>query len=152
MFLKKIKKFLFLVACVFFGDIMLTVMGKVKHFLKGRKEMAESKQFQARQGDIFFQVVAQKGKGKELKPYSSKTLAYGEVTGHCHKIAESVDLSNVEMAVDADGDIFLRSAETVTIEHEEHGPITLPKNEWIMVSRQREFDPINEERERKVRD
>jgi len=109
------------------------------------------KKFQARQGDIWFEVVGQAGKGKEMKPYSSDVLAYGETTGHCHRIA-SPDLSKMEMWVDTDGDIFVRSQETVVVDHEEHGKVTLPANEFVMISRQREFDPIGEERERKVRD
>ena len=38
---------------------------------------------QARQGDIFFNEVKKTVKGKKLE---SNILAYGEVTGHAHKI------------------------------------------------------------------
>ena len=63
--------------------------------------------FQARQGDIFFEKVnkvVKKGKKKGTSP----VIAYGEVTGHAHKIvAPSFD--KVDMVVDTDDLALLAS-------------------------------------------
>ena len=57
------------------------------------------------------------------------------------------------LAVNENGDIYVLSEhEDIKIGHDEHDVITLPKNEWICVSRQREYDPLAVEKERKVAD
>ena len=104
---------------------------------------------QARQGDIFFQTV--KKIPSNTKDYKSNILAYGEVTGHSHKII-SPNISEMESVVDEKGDIYVRSAKEITVGHDEHDCIVLPSNEWICVSRQREYDPLAAEKERKVAD
>lgn len=106
--------------------------------------------FQARQGDIFFKSV--NSKPKDLKKYNSNILAYGEVTGHSHKII-SPSISEMESYVDENGDIYVLSVlEDIKIGHDEHNVVTLPKNEWICISRQREYDPLAAEKERRVAD
>ena len=40
----------------------------------------------------------------------------------------------------------------ITIDHEEHGTIDLPANQWIRVTRQYEYDPIEEMEKRRVAD
>lgn len=106
--------------------------------------------FQARQGDIFFKSV--KSAPKNLKKYQSNILAYGEVTGHSHKIISPL-VSEMESYVDENGDIYVLSAlEEIRIGHDEHNEIVLPKNEWICISRQREYDPLAAEKERRVAD
>jgi hypothetical protein len=108
--------------------------------------------FQARQGDIFFRAVASKPTGKTIKPYTSNILAYGEVTGHSHRIVEPA-IEEMEMVTDQQGDIFVLSPhEDIKIWHDEHNIVTLPKNQWICVSRQREYDPLSVERQRRVAD
>ena len=110
--------------------------------------MSKSK-FQARQGDIFFEKVASpKGKKKEISPI----LAYGEVTGHAHRIM-SPPMDKLESYVDEDGDIYVLSKTApIEIGHEEHGQVTLPANEWLCITRQREYDPAAAIKERQVRD
>lgn len=106
--------------------------------------------FQARQGDIFFKSV--KSTPKNLKKHNSNILAYGEVTGHSHKIM-SPSISEMESYVDEKGDIYVLSAlEEIRIGHDEHNEIVLPKNEWICISRQREYDPLAADKERQVAD
>lgn len=108
--------------------------------------------FQARQGDIFFKVVGSKPTGKAIKPYNSNILAYGEVTGHAHKMI-SPAIEEMEMCTDQNGDIFVLSPnEDIKVWHDEHNTITLPKNHWICVSRQREYDPLSVEKQRRVAD
>jgi len=108
------------------------------------------KKFQARQGDIFFQEVsAPKKTGKSL---STPIIAYGEVTGHCHQIMDP-SLEEMESVVDENGDIFVRNSNgPITIGHDEHGQVTLPKDTWVCITRQREYDPIEEIHERRVKD
>jgi hypothetical protein len=36
--------------------------------------------------------------------------------------------------------------------HDEHNVITLPANQWVCVTRQREYDPLSAERQRRVAD
>jgi len=108
-----------------------------------------NKSFQARQGDIFFETVDSIPTNLPLK--SDLTLAYGEVTGHSHQVTSE---NKVECRVDnKTGDIFLRSPEATTVGHEEHKNINLPGgNQWVKVSRQREYDPLSESRQRQVAD
>jgi hypothetical protein len=105
---------------------------------------------QARQGDIFFKTVTTLP--NKTKKHESKILAYGEVTGHSHSII-SPDISEMESFVDEKGDIYVRSMNVeIVIGHDEHNQIILPKGEWICVTRQREYDPLVAEKERKVAD
>lgn len=106
--------------------------------------------FQARQGDIFFKSVSKLPKG--VKPYGKNILAYGEVTGHSHKIT-SPSIADMESFVDENGDIYVRSAkEEIKVGHDEHTEIVVPANTWVCVSRQREYDPLAANRERLVAD
>ena len=109
-------------------------------------------QIQKRQGDIFFEVVRKpKGLGK-MRKYDSNIIAYGEVTGHSHKVVEPA-ISECESYIDEKGDIYIMSKSSpITISHDEHGSVTMPANEWICITRQREYDPLAVIRERKVAD
>ena len=105
---------------------------------------------QARQGDIFFKTV--KNIPNNMKKKTDNILAYGEVTGHSHKIM-SPSISEMESFVDENGDIYVLSEhEDIKIGHDEHDVITLPKGKWICVSRQRSYDPLAIDKERLVAD
>ena len=98
-----------------------------------------NKPLQYRQGDIWFEQISDfASRTNGLKRYESPILAYGEVTGHCHKISTSMD--GVQMFVDKDGDIFIQTKADVSIGHDEHGAITLPGPGEYCISRQREYD------------
>jgi hypothetical protein len=71
-------------------------------------------------------------------------LAYGEVTGHAHAIADEA----VDVFVTAEGTMYLWVKTEATLKHEEHGAITLPPGNYERVL-QREYSP---EAIRKVRD
>lgn len=101
---------------------------------------------QYRQGDVFFERI--EDIPTNLQKKEDSVLAYGEVTGHAHRV---VNFDDCDMFVDPDGDIFVRSATEVKIGHEEHGQLKLPPGEWC-VSRQREYDSIEAARERRVAD
>jgi hypothetical protein len=107
------------------------------------------KKFQARQGDIFFSVC-DKIPSKGLKKKTDNIFAYGEMTGHAHKL--TTNISDCESYVDENGDIFIRSDKEMTVGHDEHDTIVLPANEWICVSRQREYSVLEAAREARVRD
>ncbi len=107
--------------------------------------------YQARQGDIFFRAVEAPDLSK-LTMKSDNILAYGEVTGHAHSV-RSHKAGEYESYVDDNGDIYMFShTGPIEIGHDEHDVVTVPTGQWICVTRQREYDPISAERERKVRD
>ncbi|NJP06687.1 MAG: hypothetical protein HC837_14210 [Chloroflexaceae bacterium] len=67
----------------------------------------------------------------------SAILAYGEVTGHSHRIAEP----HAAECWDHEGIIYMRIVtDTATVVHEEHQPITLPRGIY-RVWQQREYTP-----------
>lgn len=92
-----------------------------------------------RQGDVM--IVAASSIPAAAKPVDRDNgrivLAYGEVTGHAHAIA---DQRAVLLATPDTEDRFLRimGASGVDLEHEEHATITLPPGDYI-VRRQREY-------------
>jgi len=64
-------------------------------------------------------------------------LAYGEATGHAHRVIdEAIVYENGE-------DVFIRVMRQARVTHEEHGTITLPAGDFKVI-RQREFDPYSE--------
>jgi len=108
---------------------------------------------QARQGDIFFEVVSSPPESalNSKKRHGTQVLAYGEVTGHTHAI-DTPPISKCETLVDENGDIYVKSPEEIVVSHDEHGTIMMPANEWICITHQREYDPLAAEKERRVAD
>jgi hypothetical protein len=88
-----------------------------------------------RQGDVFIAPVASIPRG--AKPRPTGVLIEGELTGHSHRVADLRDAEVLEV-----GDqLFLRVlADTATIVHQEHGPITLVQGTY-RVWGQREYSP-----------
>ncbi len=87
-----------------------------------------------RQGDVLIETVTeipQQATPREGPPI----LVYGEATGHAHRIAE-LDLAEVWEY----GDLYVSAIETITIIHDEHGPISLPPGIY-RVWQQREYSP-----------
>jgi hypothetical protein len=101
--------------------------------------------FQARQGDLFFKSIS-KIPAKGLKKKTDGIFAYGELTGHAHKLSTSI--SDCESYVDEQGDIYIRSDKEMKVGHDEHDTIVLPANEWICVSRQVEYNALEKSRQR----
>jgi len=103
--------------------------------------------FQARQGDIFFEAV--EGLPKKSKKAGSPVIAYGEVTGHAHRMES---LEGCDVYVDTEGEMYIQTKnDSSTIVHDEHGPVTFPKGTF-KVTRQREYDASEAARERRVAD
>jgi hypothetical protein len=117
-----------------------------------RKEcQMEKNQGLNRQGDILFQKVTSPSSNAK-KPMSNNIIAYGEVTGHAHKIYDP-PFAELDSLVDENGDIFIKSHnKDITITHDEHDSIILEKGSWWCITRQREYDPVGAMRERQVAD
>lgn len=97
-----------------------------------------NKQVQYRQGDVFLERVASIPKGaKAVKRDAGRiVLAYGEVTGHAHAIAEP----HVTMLEVDEGIRYLDVQMEAFLRHEEHREITLPPGKYRVV-RQSEYSP-----------
>ena len=112
--------------------------------------MAEG--FQARQGDILFLGVGDaEALLRDTVPRSDTVLAHGEATGHSHRLVGPAGW-RPEMRSRANGEILLRGGAGMRVVHEEHGDITLPADTWVLVRRQREYDPAVEGMHRRVSD
>lgn len=88
-----------------------------------------------RQGDVFLIATASlPDKGRTER---RNVLAEGEITGHAHRLRESA--SGQVFAVGED--LYLEVlADSATIVHEEHGPVTVPRGGYA-VRIQREYSP-----------
>ena len=88
-----------------------------------------------RHGDVLIATVDTIPNEARLQTHT--TLARGEITGHSHRVAEPRSAQLFE----ANGLLFLKVlADTATVIHQEHKPITLPRGNyrvWI----QREYTP-----------
>ena len=71
----------------------------------------------------------------QRKKISERVLAYGEHTGHAHRVT-------VEVYERADGVREFEGGTTVT--HEEHAPITIPDGQWCSGQVQ-EFDHLEQQ-------
>ena len=89
----------------------------------------------ARQGDILFVRVNALPKG--LKKSENGIVAYGEVTGHAHRVVEHDGVAVLE---NEKGDKFVEATESWTVKHDEHGPIEFTAGTY-KVARQREYTP-----------
>ncbi len=89
-----------------------------------------------RQGDVFVEQVDAVPDGATKKGREGDLiLAYGEVTGHAHRIKDR-DVEEFEI----NGQRFLVLKEAATITHEEHAAVTLPAGNYCLVI-QREYSP-----------
>jgi len=87
------------------------------------------------------------------KKTDTKTLAYGEVTGHHHSFAKSaqvlvfeptnndtVQVGNEAIPVQK----YLRVKQDSVLSHQEHNPLTIPKGDYVILQ-ERTYDPFKEE-------
>jgi hypothetical protein len=89
-----------------------------------------------RQGDVLIRRISSLPTQKAASR-ANGVLAYGEVTGHAHRVE---DLTHAEVLEVGDG-LYLRVGDAgVRIVHEEHAPITLPRGDYE-VEIQREYSP-----------
>lgn len=92
-----------------------------------------------RQGDVGLQLVASlPARAVEVKPTEPHriVLAYGEVTGHAHALAEVAKVK--EFSFEAER--FIHVMERTALKHEEHAPINLEPGVYKIIQ-QREYSP-----------
>ena len=82
----------------------------------------------------------------ELKQEPNDALAYGEATGHLHKLFRAhPDMISGGAAFDlriGDGGLkFLKVLEPVCLKHQEHEPRIIPPGDYV-IEIQREYDPF----------
>lgn len=104
---------------------------------------------QIQQGDVTLERLDRLPEGaSEVTPKARGiVLAEGEHTGHAHCIVKHKD---VAWMYEKDGVLYVKALDTVTIEHEEHKPVTVPAGVW-KIGIVREFDHFAQ-MERQVRD
>ena len=94
---------------------------------------------------IFPEVSLEKGKQVQ-RDNNRIVLAYGEVTGHAHAIAQpqaemwTLAGTDDNGALGNDNDRLLKCVAEVALGHEEHSTITIPAGLYV-VKRQREYGP-----------
>ena len=94
-----------------------------------------------RQGDIYFVKLDGEIDSGNATTVKSGIIAKGETTGHAHRVSQSSVAAGALLCLVARS-MFLRSPEVgVTIVHDEHGPIELPRGSYAVVPQQ-EFDGL----------
>ena len=84
-----------------------------------------TKQHIIRQGDVLLlSVAAIPNDARDVTPEGDVILAYGEVTGHAHRITQTKAAPKVRVW-DAGAERFLQVIESAQLTHEEHGAVTL---------------------------
>jgi len=79
-----------------------------------------------RQGDVMLFKVAELPKSAvEVKTTGDVILAYGEVTGHAHRIKRDQTEKPSARLFDVEAERYLQIAERVALSHEEHSAIFL---------------------------
>jgi len=78
-------------------------------------------QTQQRQGDVLLVPATLPEAATAITTTGDVILAYGEITGHAHRIKESAKVR----VWSAGAERFLQVMETTALTHEEHAPITL---------------------------
>ena len=92
---------------------------------------------QYRHGDVFVERVAAEAIPAEAQIRRDGVVAYGEVTGHAHRVVDGL------LYEAADGTVYIEAETATTLTHEEHGVIPLPAGIY-RVTQQREWDPYAE--------
>jgi hypothetical protein len=88
-----------------------------------------------RQGDVY--LIAASGLPLAGRAERRPILAEGELTGHAHRLEDPAS----GRVFSVGSDLYLEVlAETATIVHEEHGPVTVPRGGYL-VRIQREYSP-----------
>jgi hypothetical protein len=113
----------------------------------------KKKQFQVRQGDVLITAIATLPAGVDRanprpRDRGRVILAYGEVTGHAHAIADTADVPAAAIYDDPnanDGSFVMLVESDTGLVHEEHGRIDLPAGTY-RVTRQREWTDADEPR------
>lgn len=93
----------------------------------------------ARHGDLLLKKVSAIPAGENKAEGNSHVLAEGEHTGHKHVI--TTEPGSLLKIVEVDGTMYIETAGSATVTHEEHKPITLEPGKWMVVH-EVEYDPF----------
>ena len=114
-----------------------TLVEPSKQVASGRRPKPPAEPLmQYRHGDVMLELIDQYPAGSKRK-LTHATLAFGEITGHSHSIKQKSDVSLYDYGTFMCLDVH---AESVSLVHEEHATIELPKGLY-RVWRQREYSP-----------
>ena len=91
-----------------------------------------------RHGDVLLTRVETMPSSKEEKHTGEYILAYGEVTGHCHRLRVK-NPKNLTVTKDKTGNLYLALTEVGTLTHEEHKKIEILPGVYRMTF-EREYD------------
>ncbi len=91
-----------------------------------------------RHGDILLTRIDSLPEGEELKHDGEYVLAYGEITGHAHRLT-----SEGMKVVKCDGIIYMSLVIPAPLTHEEHKTIEIPAGIYRL-NHEREYDPFLE--------
>ena len=97
-----------------------------------------------RQGDLGITPI--KELPANLKKVESPILAYGEITGHNHRLLERT-ANQFEVLEDEKGNTYLKINQPTDLVHEEHKKITIEKGLYF-ISHEREYDYAEQELKR----
>ena len=100
---------------------------------------------QPRQGDVLLDRV--QSIPQNAKPMQNKILAYGEATGHTHRLAEG----GAVLLETPDGEMYVDASKDTSVIHDKHTETPLAAGKF-KVTRQREYDPVEADRQRRVAD
>lgn len=96
-----------------------------------------TKDWKVRQGDVMIRRIDKIPAGKR-EVREDGALAYGEVTGHKHAVA---DLEKAEVFfIEGHGYLSVTAEGGVSIVHEEHGTVHVPQGDYS-IGIQREYSP-----------
>lgn len=100
------------------------------------------KRFIARQGDVLLiQVDEIPSDATACEIYGDVILAYGEVTGHAHRLAPEKVRPFAKGGVwEPSAERFIQALEGAQLLHEEHSTIALPAGKYRVIQ-QREYSP-----------
>ena len=95
-----------------------------------------------RQGDVLLIAIeAIPSDATTCKIDGDVILAWGEVTGHAHRLAPETVKPFAKGGVwSAEAERFITAVEGATLRHEEHGAIVIPPGNYRVIQ-QREYHP-----------
>ena len=103
-----------------------------------------------RQGDLLIARIRNIPKAALKSERVGHILAFGEVTGHKHEVV-CPNMNSVVVYEGENGGATIASETEFEVVHNEHPTIEFEKGNYE-VTRQREYDPIAEGRQRQVAD
>jgi hypothetical protein len=93
-------------------------------------------------GDVIIERVESLPENfNDLKKEPNHALAYGEVTGHVHKLIGEPGIDFDVRVDEQKKERHLRVIRPTALKHQEHSPIILPPGEY-RIGIQREYDPF----------